>query len=738
MRVLLILLLFPLYAFADEKMPRHVLAFWDSRVNQAVEESLVHRMLEMPLNHLGIDVLYYDIHTPLPDLSQRKDILGILLCFHEETKMKDPKAFIEWAVQAIHLGKKVVIMRNGGFYADLDGNYMPSSVSNRLLEQLGITHTQKYIDYPFGYKVLSASDKLYPAERNYPSILPSFYITKAFDPKACCYLKVGIPGQPDSEADLIVIHPHGAYVADYFANSYQFSTDPRMQQWFIDPFHFFELIFPREGLPIPDTTTLVGRRIFYSTLHGDNWNTKTAIEGQTKYCSEVLLENVILPNQDIPVTVGVVAADVDPSWEAKPQSQEIARKYFQLPQVEAASHTYSHPFAWDFFRTGTPDKELFYLHRYPSKTWQNSFLSWFRAKYYSTLNKAELKHLKEDPFSGYDTALTWKYATPRAYANEPFNLEREIKGSVSFLNGLAPTKKTIQTLIWSGDGRPWGRAISLCEEQHLTHIGGGFVQFDAEYPSLLFVYPLGRKPEGKIQIYSSANAENIYTHGWSNRFYGFQYLPETLKNTETPRRIKPILLYYHSYSGEFLSSLHAVLKNIEYIRSTHPIAIQTSRFCHLAEGFYSIEIEPLSSSSWKFHHRKGLQTIRFDHAHQVVDFPNSHGILGYKEYQGSLYVHLDPAIEEPILALGEGPPTPHLEESSWEIWDLKMSPSQISFSSRGFGTMAMTWKNVPIGTYRIGFGKAAQEKEIAVITETLQIEQELPFNQEIHITIDRL
>ena len=71
-RALFFLLLFfhPLsLCYAREYVPRGVLAFWDSRVSATVDDCLVHRTLEMPLNYLGLDVMYWDIQQPLPDIA---------------------------------------------------------------------------------------------------------------------------------------------------------------------------------------------------------------------------------------------------------------------------------------------------------------------------------------------------------------------------------------------------------------------------------------------------------------------------------------------------------------------------------------------------------------------------------------------------------------------------------------------------------------------------------------------
>lgn len=731
---ILLLTLFP-FCLCAEKIPRQVIGFWDSAVDSIIEDGLIHRTLEMPLNYLGIDVLYHDIQSPLPDISQRDDVLGFVVCFQEGTKMKDPKAFLEWAVNAVDHRKKAVLMRNLGFLSNDKGDFTPGSLQNRLFEKLGFNTTQQWIEYPFDYQVISTNTEMYPFELPAPTPLPGFYINKSISPDAKSYLKAAIPGKPDSESDLIIIGPNGAYVSEFFSNNFDnlsFSSSPKSLGWYINPFLFLNLVFHTENHPIPDPTTLAGRRIFFSTCHGDSWNSETSIEelvGKNIFCSEVLLEQVIAPHPELPVAVAIIAADIDPTWAGRSKSASIAKKYFSLPQVEAASHTYSHPFFWNFFRTGGPEKEIDYLHLYPYGSWQNSFLSWLRSRTTRFFSSKAQK-----------TTLKWGYAIPRAYANEPFNLDKEISGAQEYLNRFAPPYNKIKLLIWPGDSRPWDSVFKLCETAGLKNQGGGFVRFDPEYPSNLFVYPNGRKPGGFIQIYSCANADNGYTYGWKGDFYRFKFLPATLKNTETPRRLKPIHLYYHSYSGQFQASVDALIENIAFIKSQPIIPIRVGRFCEIGTGFYTTVIDEIGDRKWKISNRQGLQTLRVDKADMQVDFAASYGIIGWRRHQGSLYISLDASADEPIITLKpleETVEIPFLVESSWEIWNLKRQGSSFSFNAKGWGTLAMQWKVPQDGMYSVSAStKAGNSLKVLSKNRELVIEMELPFDTLAQINIE--
>lgn len=716
----------------NNTITRKVLAFWDSRVNLVLEDSLVHKTLEMPLNHLGLDVIYFDVQESLPDIAKIENIRGIILCFPEQTALKNPQDFIEWLISAIDRGKKIFILGNPGIGVDSQGAITPGDLQNRLFEKMGVTNTQEWVDYPFHYQIASKEEGLFSFERDYPQTLPSFYITRILQKTARSLLSVAIPGKTESLSDLIILSPSGVYASQYYLNNYSTNVDMiRSVGWYVNPFRFFSLIFDLELFPIPDTTTLAGRRIFFGTCHGDNWNTLTSIEeyeNKEVSCSEILLEKVFKPNPDLPMSVGVVAADVDLKWVGTKKSQEVARKYFELPHIEAASHTYSHPFFWDFFKTGDPDKEIPFLYLYPHGAWKNSFLSWMHSKLYQSVLPKNVS--KSD--------LPQGYVTPRAYANKPFKLDLEIEGSVSFLNQFSPPSNPVKFLIWSGDSLPWSKPVELCKKAGIKQFGGGDVRFDPDYPSMLFVSPIGRKPGGIIQLYETADAENSYTGNWTGPFYGYKYLPATLKNTESPRRLKPMQLYFHSYSGQFQPSVDALLSNIDYIRSQSPISIFTSRYVDIGEGFYAAQIEPLGPNIWKIRDRKGLQTVRFDNNPNLqADLSKSQGVIGYINYQDSLYIYLDSSEQEPIVATGEKVinQTPYLVDSSWEIWNLKREMDAVTFKAKGWGKLSMRWYMPNAGKYAAV--ASTQNVSLQIQDGILFVELDLPFNKETEIKIYR-
>ncbi len=119
----------------------------------------------------------------------------------------------------------------------------------------------------------------------------------------------------------------------------------------------------------------------------------------------MIYEN-ILKRYAIPHTVSIIGADISPDGINKNIAKkliDITKKIYKLNNVEAASHTYSHPTQWNKIKNNSLDE-----------------------KYRLAVNDYK------------------------------FSLEHEIKGSLSYINNnLLPSKKTkTKTIFWSGDNKP--------------------------------------------------------------------------------------------------------------------------------------------------------------------------------------------------------------------------------------------------------------------------------------------
>jgi hypothetical protein len=80
--------------------------------------------------------------------------------------------------------------------------------------------------------------------------------------------------------------------------------------------------------------------------------------------------------------------------------------------------------------------------------------------------------------------------------------------------------------------------------------------------------------------------------------------------------------------------------------------INTSEYAAIADGFFAVEIHALSESRWLIRNRGAVQTLRLDDADSLeLDPTRSKGAIGQNRHDHALYIALDAAVDEPIVAL---------------------------------------------------------------------------------------
>ena len=702
-------------------VPRVILAIYDSRYQKDVRDTRIHRLLEMPLNHLGLVVRYQDRNSGLPAPERMQDVRGIVSWFQSDA-MQDPVEFLNWAERAIDAGKKFVVFGDLSVTRNLRGQVTQTASINHFLAKLGL-RADDWVPVTYNWHISRKDPAMMDFERRLPPILPPFDSVKPIDSKVRVHLAARRGNDFETDSALVVTGPHGAFAASGYTH---FATSPPPEasaqtgeaafQWYINPFEFFRLAFTTDSVPKPDTTTVVGRRIYYSHIDGDGWRNQTEV---TRYratgmsSAEVILRETIKPFPDLPVTVGPIAGDLDPRWFGNRESLRVARDILALPWVEAGSHTYSHPLDWETLSQDAKQaaKENA-VSRYSNlwNWWEETLWPfWERiAGSRSDMEVRETKEADQDPSAQEHSTRSSKFhrghSQLRSYDLYPFDLDREIGGSIAFINGLLPAGKRVQLLQWSGTTLESAAAMDATRQAGVRNINGGDTRFDPEFDSYAWVAPLGRQVGRFHQIYSSDSNENTYTNLWNERYFGFRYLIQTLRNTESPRRVKPFNLYYHMFSGEKDPGLEAVLSNLAYARSQELAPVTASQYAGIVDGFYSAVIVEIGNRRWRVENRDGLNTIRFDQADkQAVDWANSQGVIGQRQYQGSLYVALDPAVNAPVIALADASPAtvPYLLESRWPVSHLKLEGNGFSFQAQGFGPGDMRWQTRPRARYAI-------------------------------------
>ncbi|MBL9115473.1 MAG: hypothetical protein JNJ83_10750 [Verrucomicrobiaceae bacterium] len=366
-----------------------------------------------------------------------------------------------------------------------------------------------------------------------------------------------------------------------------------------DPYGILsELIAQGGSLPVLDSTTRDGMRIFYSHIDGDGFGSLTQFRGHP-FCAEVVRDK-ILKAFPLPVTVSIVEAEIkgmaqgiDESW--KPKLVDLAKSIFQLPNVRAASHSFAHPYQWD---ATDPNPGIY-----------------------------------TEPF------MTLKPDVPYRQVS----VDREIRGSVDYINSeLLPKDKKVELMLWSGNCRPGAEALRLVEDLGIYNMNGGQTIVSRLYPGIAGVAPRVMPWGDELQIHASNQNEFMYANGWNGPFFGgFADVVDTFERTESPRRLKPVNVYYHFYSATSLSSLRALEKVHRWCMAQPLHGVSALEYAQLAKDVRDARVFELGPQAWRICTGGHARTIRLSADLGRPDLGRSEGVTGWVTHQNSVYVHTD-------------------------------------------------------------------------------------------------
>ena len=684
---------------ADEpptRINRDILALYDGAEEAAPAVTRLHKMLEMPLNHLGYRVTYWDIAKGLPDATAGR-YRAIATWFLGRVTNAD--AYLAWAERTARAGTKFIVLESVGAL----GGESEMRPINAFVSHLGLEFADYYVSDTAATTVKSKNTEMIEFEQKLDAVTLAHQVVKVRSTAVRNHLVLGDPAHVWAKAPhsaVVTTGPGGGYVASNFAISYDAAAD--RIRWIINPFAFLREALGDQPFPIPDTTTAMGRRIYFSHIDGDGWNNATLVDRYRELgalAADVVLTELIEPYGDLPVSIGLIGSDIDPREGGHERAAILAKRAFALPFVEVASHTHSHPYAWSFYRDYSREKELLRLVEYddPSAVLADRSLS------------SIIKYLQNKGQSGQINFTSGGNALPRARLHEPFDLAKEVAGALQISTSLAPQGKRARLYLWSGDTTPFEAALKATRDAGVRNMNGGDARLDTAYPSIVYVPPITKPVGDERQVYAAASNENTYTNGWTGPFDGFAALSETIANTENPRRLKPFNIYYHMFSGARPESLAAVRKNLDLARQSRIFPIAASGYAAIADSYQAVDIERVGASQWTVSNRGDIHTVRFDSADASIDDKTSIGVIGATRHAGALYVSLDPAVATARIALAKAPRTPapvigdrgFVADSRWQIAKFSAEPCRMSGTATGYGAGETTFGGLTPGRYRL-------------------------------------
>lgn len=392
-------------------------------------------------------------------------------------------------------------------------------------------------------------------------------------------------------------------------------------RWVIDPFDFLKQALRLPDMPVPDVTTETGRRLFMVHMDGDGFVSRSELPGN-QLAGEVVRDRIV-NKYPVPMTISVIEAELSPKGlypGLSSTAEKAAQDIFRAPNVAIASHSYSHPFVW---------------------------------------RKANAS----DGNEGYNLRLP----------GYRFDLQREIEGSIRYIeNRLAPVGKKVDMFFWTGDCVPGSDALALTKKIDVLNMNGGDTIATRTQPTVTRVEGLGLQREGGFQVFAPNQNENVYTNNWQGPFYGFERVIETFEFTETPRRLKPIDIYFHTYLTTKLAGMKSLDKVFAYAMAQETTPVFVSDYARQVLDFQSMAVAR-TPSGWRVRGASNLRTLRLPVSMGFPDVQKSQGIAGYRAGPVDSYVHLGNDTAELVLRAIESA-TPRLLSANARVESFESTP----------------------------------------------------------------
>lgn len=673
---------------------------------------------EIILNHLGLIVEHWDADKGLPPAEDMDKYRGVIAWFSTST-MPDALGYAKWVQAQIAQGRRFVILGDPGASVDRNSEVRVRA-PEAIFEALGFRY-RRFVGGPRKpVQVMKKVADIVEFERplDLGEISPFDYTVQATAADAKVYLTVS--QRRDARSDVVATTPRGGIALHDFAMFFP-KADPKVEQqlrarlglgpakvwladtakgpaaegaaakvdareaqsaamhgapsekgpssqWRIDPFRFFAEALGIENAPRPDVTTLNGQRIFYSHIDGDGLIGISKIDRST-FAGEFVRDE-LLKRFNLPVSASIVTRDIEvggtPTYN-KPLA--LARSILALENVEPASHTYSHPFEWQI---GTLDVR-----------WENG-----------------------------------KWVVGRLLPD----LTKEIHASVQFIDrNLVPPGKRTEILLWSGATNPGPEALQATVEAGVKNMNGGDPIFDDEHPSVSNLAPLSLRFGAYWQIHISASADFIYTDGWTRNFGAQKKVIQHFERTEKPRRLYPVNLYYHFYSGDQREGVDALAAAYQYGLDHQVAPLFTSQYASIVEDFLATRIVPRADGGWEIYNGGAMRTVRFDGTTRVPDLERSRGVLGYTRVNDALYVHLDEGPAHEIHLTTDPPRRPYLRAATHYVENWRRGERQVSFLARGLGPARFVVAGLePGGQYQVKVTRTGGGPTEALLQQTMR------------------
>ncbi len=583
-----------------EVVPRKVMMLFDSRFNGQQETAQVHRFVAPILEYYGYVPVYLDVaHDALPDRILKGEFAGIVSWSSQAYPKAGLGAWYQRQMQA-----DVPVAAFGAF---------PFALQHWHIQKMGIKMGGS-ID--FDSLKVSFKDELIGYEKALPVRVDGVGIV-AESQEEGNRVHLSYTDKTTNRFDLVVSGDWGGYAVNPATSIVDFD---KTAYWVTDPFQFLEKSLRLEPIPMPDVTTENGKRLWLAHIDGDALPSWAELPG--RQLGAEVIHKQILERFNMPHSISVVEGEmtsVSAYANRRIRMFGVMKRMFALPEVELASHTFSHPFKW---------KEI----------------------------------------AGH--AGSGRYNLPVGHYQ--YNAEREIAGSAQFINeNLAPPGKKTELLLWSGDALPDAEAIQAVTDAGMVNLNGGFTTITKAAPSVSRISPMARMVGPLVQAYAPIMNENVYTNDWTGPFDGFRRVIETLEMTDKPRRFKPLSIYYHFYAGTKKASIRSLEEIYEWSIAQDVMPVYASYYARKVPAYRKVGVAKYLDGSWKISSLGAIRSLRMVQGDRWPVLSSSRGIMGAKRLHDGIYIHTDGAQQVTFKTEANKPSGPYLVSANGEVkkWD---------------------------------------------------------------------
>ncbi len=502
----------------------------------------------------------------------------------------------------------------------------------QLNELLGITPVNELDQDSL---TLKSADTIADFEHDIPPRLtPLSMIVRSSQPANTPHIRFA--DKDGNEADTVITGPWGGLAI--FPTVIEIDIDARVD-WIINPFVFLRKALQLTNAPMPDVTSENGYRLWLAHIDGDALPSWAELPGK-KLGAEVLYDE-ILTKYDLPHTVSIVEAEMvsfNQYIDRSARMFSVIRKTFELDNVELATHTFSHPFKWDLINNGDASGKM------------------------------------NLPVSNYR-----------------FNTEREILGSLDFINRtLAPPHKTAKIVLWSGNALPNEDAMQIIDRNGLLNMNGGATRISKAHPSVASISPNARIVNDLVQVYAPIINENVYTNDWTGPFDGYRNVLETFAMTEYPRRIKPVNVYYHNYIGTKAASLRSLKEVYEWSVAQDIFPVFASEYMVKVPDFRTAGVSRYLDGRWKISGLGSVRSLRILSKNAWPDLSSTGTVIGARALHDGIYLHTNGANTVSFYTSKNKPQQPHLVSSNAKVESWRATRGgRVSFRLRGHAPVTL-------------------------------------------------